>query len=142
MTFDQIYKVIKRGDLRRLRNELERGLNPNLCNQYSWTLLMVAAMKGNTSIGTLLIEKGADLDIRNNFRNTALSLAAQSGHPSFVKLLLKHGASLECYPFGQSIDDWLSWIGEYTSSQKQASRIRSLFESEGRIRALADGPQQ
>src|SRR5215470_14648910 len=100
MTFDEAHRVIKRGDLNRLRNELDGGLSPNLCNQYSWTLLMLAAMEGNTNIGRLLIERGADLDGRNSHRDTALSLAAHTGHPSFVKLLLDTGASLECYPFG------------------------------------------
>jgi ankyrin repeat protein len=82
MTFDEVSKVIKKGDIVRLRRELEDGLSPNLCNEYSWTLLMAAAMEGNTSIGMLLIEKGADLDSRNKFRDTALSLAAHSGHLS------------------------------------------------------------
>ena len=53
MTFDEASKVIKKGDLIRLRKELDDGLDPNLCNEYSWTLLMAAAMEGNTSIGQL-----------------------------------------------------------------------------------------
>ena len=61
MTFDEAIKIIKRGDIVHLRKELEEGLSPSLCNQHSWTLLMIAAMEGNTSIGRLLIEKGADL---------------------------------------------------------------------------------
>jgi ankyrin repeat protein len=61
MTFDEASRVIKRGDIVHLRKELEEGLGPNLCNQYSWTLLMIAAMEGDTSIGRLLIEKGATL---------------------------------------------------------------------------------
>ncbi|MGB8113516.1 MAG: ankyrin repeat domain-containing protein, partial [Candidatus Sulfotelmatobacter sp.] len=97
MTFDEASKLIKRGDITRLRDALERGLNPDLCNKNSWSLLMIAALEGNTSIGRSLIEKGADLDKRNKFRETALSLAAHSGHPSFVKLLLTSGASLDCY---------------------------------------------
>src|SRR5882724_155453 len=67
MTFDEASRSIKKGDIIRIRKELEDGLSPNLCNQYSWTLLMVAAMEGNTSIGELLIQKGAELDGRNKF---------------------------------------------------------------------------
>ncbi len=98
MTFDEMHRVIKKGDLSRLRSELEGGLNPNLCNQDSWTLLMIAATEGNTGIGRLLITSGAHLDTRNNLRDMALSLAAHTSHPSFVKLLLASGASLECSP--------------------------------------------
>jgi hypothetical protein len=49
MTFDEVNRVIKKGDLTRLRNELEGGLNPNLSNRYSWTLLMAAAMATQAS---------------------------------------------------------------------------------------------
>jgi ankyrin repeat protein len=108
MTFEA-RKLIKNGDIVSLRKQLQGNLDPNLSNQYSWTLLMAAAMDGNTSIGSLLIENGAELDSRNKFRETALSLAAHTGHASFVDLLLKSGASLECHPFGNTFDDWLDW---------------------------------
>jgi ankyrin repeat protein len=133
MTFDEASRVIKRGDIVHLRKELEAGLSPNLCNQYSWTLLMIAAMEGDTSIGRLLIEKGADIDRRNNHRDTALSLAAHTGHPSFVRLLLENGASLECYPFGNSIDTWLDWLGQYFPERMK--HIRVLFDTERQVRA-------
>jgi ankyrin repeat protein len=112
MTFDEASKLIKKGDIICLRQEFQEGLSPNLANQYSWTLLMIAALEGNTAIGSLLIENGAELDSRNKFRDTALSLAAHSGHPTFVKLLLASGASLECYPFGHTFDDWLNWVAK------------------------------
>jgi len=99
MTFDEASKLIKKGDIIRLRQELQEGLSPNLANQYAWSLLMIAGLEGNTSIGSLLIERGAELDRRNKFHETALSLAAHSGHSSFVELLLTSGASLDCHPF-------------------------------------------
>ena len=70
---------------------------------------MVAAMEGNTSIGSILIENGAELDERNNGSETALSLAAHTGHASFVDLLLRTGASFECHPHGNTFDVWLNW---------------------------------
>ena len=132
MTFNAASRIIKRGDIVRLRKGLEAGLNPNLCNQYSWTLLMIAAMEGDTSIGRLLIEKGAGLDTRNNHRDTALSLAAHTGHPSFVRLLLESGASLECYPSGNSLDIWLDWLGKYFPERMK--HIRDLFDAERQVR--------
>jgi ankyrin repeat protein len=139
MNFDEVHRLIKRGDLPRLRTELDGGLSPNFCNQYSWTLLMLAAMEGDTSIGRLLIEKGADLDRRNNHRDTALSLAAHTGHPLFVKLLLDSGAALECYPFGNSLEIWLDWLGKYSACPpKELNRIRELFDSERQHRSDAE----
>jgi ankyrin repeat protein len=135
MTFDDANKLIKKGDMIRLRKELQDGLSPNMANQYSWTLLMIAALEGNTSIGSLLIESGAELDRRNESRETALSLAAHTGHPSFVGLLLTAGASLECQPFGNTFDDWLNWACQYG---RCSEKIRELFDKERKNRAERD----
>jgi ankyrin repeat protein len=135
MNFDEISKLIKKGDIINLRKDLQDGLSPNLSNQYSWTLLMAAALEGNASIGRLLIESGAELDSRNKFGDTALSLAAHAGHASFVDLLLKSGASLECQPFGNRLDGYLDWACQYG---RCSDRIRGLFEAERKIRAERD----
>lgn len=139
MTFDEAHRVIKRGDISLLRSELEGGLSPNLCSRYSWTLLMLAAMDGNISIGRLLIASGAELGTRNNCRDTALSLAAHTGHSSFVELLLASGASLECYPFGNHLEVWLDWLGDHSAcAPEELERIRELFDSERKIRIHAE----
>jgi len=135
MTFEEASKLIKKGDIIRLRRELQQGLSPNLANQYSWTLLMIAALEGNTSIGSLLIESGAELDRRNKFHETALSLAAHSAHPLFVELLLTSGASLECHPFGNTFDVWLNWACQYG---RCSEKTRGLFDKERKVRADRD----
>ena len=135
MTFDEASKLIRKGDIIRLPKELQDGLSPNMENQYSWTLLMVAALEGNTSIGDLLIESGAELDRRNKGRETALSLAAHTGHSSFVSLLLNSGASLECHPFGNTFDAWLNWACQYG---RCSEKIRELFNKERKTRAERD----
>jgi ankyrin repeat protein len=127
VTFDEADKAIKKGDLLRIRRELERGLDPNLSNRFSWTLLMAAAMHGNASIGNLLLDHGADPDKRNHFGDTALSLAAHTGHPSFVHLLLEYGASLEGFPFGKTFEDFLDWAEKYGSwARESMKRTRSV----------------
>jgi Ankyrin repeats (3 copies) len=78
MTFDQAHRLIKNGDLVSLRHELDAGTSANLVNQFSWTLLMLAAFEGNTTIGKLLISRGATIDKTNDFGETALSLAAHA----------------------------------------------------------------
>jgi ankyrin repeat protein len=135
MTFDEASKLIKKGDIIRLRKELQDGLSPKLANRYSWTLLMIAALEGNTSIGSLLIESGAELDSRNKFHETALSLAAHTGHSSFVGLLLTAGASLECHPFGNTFDVWFDWACQYG---RCSEKIRKLFDKERKTRAERD----
>jgi ankyrin repeat protein len=128
MTFDAAHKLIKKGDLRGLREELDRRLSPNLSNQYSWNLLMLAAMEGNTSIGELLISRGADVNAINDFGETALSLAANKGHAPFVRALLANGAAPNCRPHGHSLMDWL----EISSGlpKETIESIRELINAE------------
>lgn len=140
MNYDAVHRVIKRGDVETLHAALKSGLDPNLSNQYGWTLLMLAAMRGNTSIGKLLIEAGADVDHRNKFRDTALSLAVHTGHPSFVKLLLSTGACLDCHPHGNSLDIFFDWVAQYghgSGGQAQIERIRKMFNDERMAREQA-----
>src|SRR5579859_5069016 len=79
-TFDALHRLIKKSDILSLSHELDSGVSPNLSNQFSWTLLMLAALEGNTSIGELLISRGADINATNKSGETALSLAAHKGH--------------------------------------------------------------
>ena len=94
MTYRGAQNLIKRGDEAGLRQALDTGLDPNLANQNGWTLLMLAAVEGNMSIGHLLIEKGAAINARNNKEDSAFALATHRGHKLFVDLLTLNGASL------------------------------------------------
>jgi ankyrin repeat protein len=106
-TFDALHRLIKHGDIVSLQRELDAGTSPNLSNRFSWTLLMLAALEGNSKIGGLLISRGADINATNKFGETALSLAALRAHMRFIKLLLIHGASIDCLPHGSSLEDRL-----------------------------------
>jgi ankyrin repeat protein len=107
MTFDQLHRIVKDGDIVALRNALDGGLDPNLKNKFSWSLLMLTALEGNTALAELLIERGAELDLLNDFGESAVSLAAHQGHTSLLKILLSKGASLSCRPHGHSLEAWI-----------------------------------
>jgi ankyrin repeat protein len=96
---DEVHPVhgyITRGDVTRLRRELEGGLNPNFTyRKTSGTLLMLAAFVGDTSIGRLLIAMGADVEWTDRTGANALSTAACAGNVSFVGMLLESGAALD-----------------------------------------------
>lgn len=121
-TFDALHRLIKNSDILSLSRELDSGVSPNLSNQFSWTLLMLTALEGNTSIGELLISRGADVNATNNSGETALSLAAHNGHIRFIQGLLAHGATTNCRPHGSRLEDWLR-VGSGLPEDKIASML-------------------
>lgn len=123
MTYDEAHRLIKKGDLVSLRHELDGGMSPDLSNQFSWTLLMLAALEGNVAIGELLISKGAAIDKTNDFGETALSLSAHGGHTQFIKVLLAHGASPDCRPHGTSLEAWMN-----VASGLPNNKIQSILD--------------
>jgi uncharacterized protein len=122
MTFETLDKFIKRSDVLSVRRELDAGVNPNLTNQFGWSLLMAAALEGNTSIGELLISRGAEVDAKNNFGETALSLAAHRGHLRFIRILLANGAATDHRRNGASLESWLR-----ATSGLSESKITSIL---------------
>jgi len=136
MTFEEVHRTIKRGDIEALRAAFKNGLDPNLDNKYGWTILMLAAGKGNSKIGKLIIDMGADLNRRTVGGVTALSHATLAGSASFVELLLAEGASLDCHPHGNSLDIYLDWVASFYPEQMR--RIRKAFDAERETRAGND----
>jgi hypothetical protein len=126
MTFDAVHKAIKRGDAEAIRKAFDEGLDPDPANKGGWTILMLAAMKGNSTIGKLLIDKGADFNMRNTHRDTALSLAALSG-----------SASLDCHPHGNSLDGYLDWLSSFYPERMK--RIKKAFDSRRSVQPEASG---
>ena len=115
--------MIKKGDLVSLRHELDGGMSPDLSNQFSWTLLMLAALEGNKAIGELLLSKGATIDKTNDFGETALSLATHGGHTPLIRVLLANGASTDCRPHGTTLEDWMKVASGLTQD-----KIRSILD--------------
>jgi ankyrin repeat protein len=131
MTFMDAIRVIKKGDIIRLRHDLDEGLDPSFANQFGSTLLMLAAIDGNTAIGRLLIEAGADLERQNHLRESALSLAVMFGRRGFVKLLLDSGASLSYFQERGSLASFLEWAERYCSvTSEQMRNIRFQFDKQ------------
>ncbi|MFO8012432.1 MAG: ankyrin repeat domain-containing protein [Phycisphaerae bacterium] len=78
---------------------LEKGapLNPDV----NVPPLVLAASRGRTAIGRMLLECGASPD-QVGFRhdNPAIAIAAWFGHPRFVRLLIDGGAEIEATDIG------------------------------------------
>lgn len=69
---------------------LEQATHRQLQNGF-----LLACMRGQADVATLLLERGADVDDPADTGATALHWAAGAGHIGLIKLLLEHGAELE-----------------------------------------------
>jgi hypothetical protein len=80
------------GDVKRVKELLKKGADPNTQSEDGDTPLHVAASKGHFDVVKLLLEHGADPNIQDEYGLTPLHDAASMGHVDVVRLLLEHGA--------------------------------------------------
>lgn len=64
----------------------------NIKDNYAWTALMFAAIKGHSDIVKVLLDNGSDINAKNDDGKTALMLAAIKGHTNVVKQILHNKA--------------------------------------------------
>lgn len=88
----RLFTLTKRGDTRRLRRLLRRGVDPDLRNEYHLTPLMVTAASGRKQVASILITAGAQVDARGVGDVTPLHAAAVNGRLQTAALLIEHGA--------------------------------------------------
>lgn len=89
-------EAIRANDAQALALILDRGLSPDSRNSEGSTLLMVAAGRGHTEVGRLLVQRGADLHALDSAMGvTALHRAAQSGNVELMELFLDKGAFID-----------------------------------------------
>jgi len=93
--------VLRSGDVRKLRDALDRGASPGARDAAGNTPLMHAAVYGNVACVRLLLDRGADVNATNDAGATALMRAAFDYEK--VRLLLKRGADVNaCSAFGNT----------------------------------------
>ena len=102
-TFEQLHRLIKKGDLIAVRDLLASGVDANLRTRSGWTPLMLAANHGQTAIVSFLLSAGADVQATDECGASALAYAALRGECRTIQVLLDAGASLDVRPYGVSL---------------------------------------
>ena len=75
------------GNIERVRNLLNNGVDINASTYYGDTALMAASNWGHIDTVQLLLDRGADINIENDRRLTASTLALMNEHYDIVVLL-------------------------------------------------------
>ena len=94
--FDHFGRLINVYDLGAIRSWLDAGNKVDVQNRYGWTPLMLAALRGQSSLVALLLAAGADPSaVADKHGYTPLALAAQKGYVEVTRTLLAAGATTE-----------------------------------------------
>ena len=86
--------AIERGDLRHVRDLLDRGADLDARDRHGQTGLMLAAHAGHRAVVEVLIAHGASLNTTAKYGLSALMLAIVAGHADVAGLLADAGTDL------------------------------------------------
>lgn len=83
------------GDIKKVRESINKGANVNITHGLSRTPLHEAAWGDHYDVAALLLKSGADIDAKDRFHGTPLHYAAWKNSVSVLRLLLSQGADIE-----------------------------------------------
>ena len=88
-----LFGIINNGNAEELKQVLDAGAEPNICNNVGETPLHKAAH--HTGMVPLLLAAGANPNIKDDYDQTPLREAVLAGDAEAVKALLGYGASVD-----------------------------------------------
>ncbi|NXG01398.1 PP16A phosphatase, partial [Sakesphorus luctuosus] len=90
----RLLEAAARHDAEEVRQFLESGISPDLCNEDGLTALHQCCIDDCGSVVSVLLDAGADVNSRDTELWTPLHAAATCGHLHLVQLLIQRGADL------------------------------------------------
>ncbi|NXG20623.1 PP16A phosphatase, partial [Grallaria varia] len=90
----RLLEAAARHDADEVRQFLESGISPDLCNEDGLTALHQSCIDDCVSVVSVLLDAGADANSRDTELWTPLHAAATCGHLHLVQLLVQRGADL------------------------------------------------
>ncbi|NWQ95669.1 PP16A phosphatase, partial [Burhinus bistriatus] len=90
----RLLEAAARHDAEEVRQFLQSGISPDLCNEDGLTALHQCCIDDYGDVVTVLLESGADVNARDSELWTPLHAAATCGHLHLVQLLIQRGADL------------------------------------------------
>jgi ankyrin repeat protein len=83
----RLFLAARDGDLAKLNELLDGGVDPNSLLRDEWTALMIATLHNHPQVVALLLRRGAYPDAQNATGWTALMIAERKGHTEVARLL-------------------------------------------------------
>jgi ankyrin repeat protein len=83
----RLFLAARDGDLGKLDELLDGGVDPNALLRDEWTALMIATLNNHPQVVAALLRRGAYADAQNATGWTALMIAERKGHAEVARLL-------------------------------------------------------
>ncbi|CUT99311.1 Ankyrin [Echinococcus multilocularis] len=93
---ENLLRAARAGDLKKVLDLINSGVNINATNPTGLTALHLAAKEGHTAVVKELILHGADVNATSKKGNTPLHIASLAGHLGVVRALLDANANPNC----------------------------------------------
>ena len=103
---------------------LEKGANPNVCDENGRSLLVLCLSQGDFELAELLLKFGAEIDCRDKRGWSALIHASFNGWKHAVEFLLEHGATVSL----STNEGWNALVVAYAYGH---SEIVELLQAHG-----------
>jgi ankyrin repeat protein len=116
----ELHDAARAGDLVKVRQLLEQGVNINIRGNHQYTPLHEAAESGHSEVVKLLLEKGADVNAKTEYRQTPLHRAAGWGRTEVADLLIQRGADLNAR-------DWVQDTPLHVAAEKGKREVAALL---------------
>jgi len=84
-----------RGDVKKVRELLESGIDPNERNGTNWTALHSLRWGRSAAVAKLLVEHGANLEAVDTLKETPLITACRFGKKKLIPALIELGANVK-----------------------------------------------
>ncbi|GLJ53701.1 hypothetical protein SUGI_1145740 [Cryptomeria japonica] len=112
---DKFLESARCGDVEKVVYWVEKGVELNWRDQFGWSALHCAALKGYEEMVKKLIELGANVEAKDSQGNTPLHCAAYGGHSEVVKILVQNGGDVEAQTLRNVTPSTIATISSFDS---------------------------
>jgi ankyrin repeat protein len=129
----EFLQAVKDSEVQRVREFLERGMDPNTISPNGWTGVTYASANGNVEMMKTLIVHGTDVNKADKDGWTPIMFAAFQGNLEAVQLLLDHSADVLVKNIANT--GALTMAANY-ATHKNDDRVKRAIASAGMAQAL------
>jgi len=125
-----IFRAARNGDIDRLKNLIAMGAEVNIHERDGLTPLMVASLRGNSTVVPLLIQNRADVYAQDSKGRTSL-LFASINYKKFIYTIKKYHNSMLSNPFNMTLNGKIDYATYYPAFYDTYTAVAKILMLNG-----------